>query len=155
MNPAYGRPLIRKVVSVLSICNALIGAGSSRYIKFEVKKYVNCSTAIFVKKGNQGASLLGSCAYKWVYSNDRLKFWVKLHLDAVSVMCSVHQLALETCDKYFSSLIKKSVQDSNNTTVLAMLVNCMVYVEDFIMTVSTMRSCITYVTKKNSYSCMY
>ena len=43
-----------------------------------------------------------------------------------------------------------SVQDSNNTTVLAMLVNCMVYVEDFFMTVSTMRSCITYVTKKKT-----
>ena len=59
-------------------------------------------------------------------STDRLKFWVKLHLDADSVMCSVHQPTLETCDKYFSSLKKKSVQDPNNTTVLAMLVNwCM------------------------------
>ena len=46
-------------------------------------------------------------------STDRLKFWVKLHLYADSVMCSVHQPALETCDKYFSSLIKKCVQDSN------------------------------------------
>ena len=64
------------------------------------------------------------------------------------MICSVHQPALETCDKYFSSLLKKSVQDSNNTTVLAVLVNRMVYVEDFFMTVSTMRSCITYVTKK-------
>ena len=57
---------------------------------------------------------------------------MKLHLDADSVVCSVHQPALETCDKFFSSLIKKkSVQDSNNTTMLAVLVNCMVYVEDF------------------------
>ena len=49
-------------------------------------------------------------------SADHLKFRVKLHLDADSVMCSVHQPALETCDKYFSSLKKKkSIQDSNNT----------------------------------------
>ena len=62
-------------------------------------------------------------------STDRLKFWVKLHFDADSLMCSA---ALETCDKYFSSLKKiKSVKDSNNTTVLAVLVNCMVYVKDF------------------------
>ena len=55
-------------------------------------------------------------------STDHLKFRVKLHLDSDSGMCYVHQPALEICDKYFSSLKKKSVQDSNNTTVLAVLV---------------------------------
>ena len=62
----------------------------------------NHDTAIFAKK--EIRELI--C---WVValingtSTDRLKFWVKLHLDADSVMCSVHQPALETSDKYFSS----------------------------------------------------
>ena len=99
------------------------------------------STAVFFKKEIRELVCWEVALINGI-STDRLKFWVKLHFDADSVMCSVHQLALETCDV----VIKKKI--CYNTTVLAVLVNCMVYVEDFLKTVSTMRSCITYVTKK-------
>ena len=99
-----------KVVSVLSICNALMDAGSSQHVynlKLSKLKY----SRVVKKEIRELVCLVVALINRT--STDRLKFWVKLHLYADSVMCSVHQPALETCDKYFSSLIKKCVQDSN------------------------------------------